>query len=579
MRERWDEQPAGPLGRYLPIIPRLWTYRRSWLRADLFAGLTMWAVLVPEAMAYAGIAGVDPVIGLYTIPLPLLAYAIFGTSRIMVVGPDSATALLSAATIGSLAASGTADYLALTSALAILVGILFLLFGLLRLGWVADFVSHPVMQGFIAGVVLVTIIGQVPTLFGLPPTPGHFFQRLWNILVEFGDANGATIAVGLGSLLLLYAIRKYRPRAPAALVTVAVAIGAAFLFDLQAHGVATVGTVAAGLPKLGLPNVDGFHAYGTLFSGALVIVLLGYAETLGSARAASAKTGETIDPNQELLALGPANIGAGLSGGFVAVGSFSKTSVAIAANAKTQLGYLLTAVLTILTLLFLMPIFDHLPDAALAAVVIDAMITIADVDYFRRLWRISHPEFFLSLVAMFGVLLLGVLPGIGAGIALDLLLLIRSASRPRTAVLGKTAGHVYQDQSLHPEGKTVPGLVVFRFEAPLIFTNAAFFVDEVQRLTARPDVKSVLIDAEGINDLDSTAADRLLELHDDLARRGVYLCFARVRHPIKTAMRASGVWDSIGTDRIYGSITAGIKAFKKEQEESAGGSETEGVGQ
>ncbi len=568
MRERWEEQPPTALSRYLPITRRLWTYRRSWLRADLFAGLTLWAVLVPEAMAYAGIAGVEPVIGLYTIPLPLLAYAIFGTSRIMVVGPDSAVALLSAATVGSLAASGTADYLALTSALAILTGVLFLLFGLLRLGWVADFISRPVMQGFIAGVILVTVIGQVPTLIGLSRTRGDFFQQLWNILRALGDTNGATIAVGLGSLALLFAIREFRPRLPAALITVAASIAVAYLFNLQSHGVATVGTVAGGLPRFGLPDVGGLHAYRTLFSGALIIVLLGYAETLGSAKAASAKTGEDIDPNQELIALGPANIGAGLSGGFAAVGSFSKTSVAIAANAKTQLGYLVTAVLTILTLLFLMPVFDHLPHAALAAVVIDAMFTLADVAYFRKLWRVSQSEFLLSFVAMFGVLLLGVLPGIGAGIALDLLLLIRSASRPRAVALGKVAGHVYKDLSLHPEGETVPGLLVFRFEAPLIFTNAAYFVAEVERLAAEQHTTTVLVDGEGINSLDSTAAERLLELHADLARRGVALWFARLRHPIKATMRASGVYDVIGHDHIFGSITAGIKAFKKAQKDS-----------
>ncbi|NOY56037.1 MAG: SulP family inorganic anion transporter [Actinobacteria bacterium] len=563
MRERNNERKTSALQRYLPIMAWLPHYRRSWLRPDLFAGLTLWAVLVPEAMAYAGIAGVDPVIGLYTVPLPLLAYAVFGSSRIMVVGPDSATALLSAATIGSLAASGSADYVALTAALAILVGILFLVFGLLRLGWVTDFISRPVMQGFIAGVVLVTIIGQVPTLIGLTPTRGDFFQQLWDILGALYNVNLATVTVGVGCLLLLFWIRKHAPRVPAALATIVVAIMAVTLLDLQGRGVAVVGTIAAGLPRLSLPSVGGLHVYKTLFSGALAIVLLGYAETLGSAKAAAAETGETIDPNQELLALGPANLGAGLSGGFVAVGSFSKTSVVLAAKAKTQLGFVLTAGLVVLTLLYLMPVFEHLPDAALAAVVIEAMVALADPAYFRKLWRISHSEFLLAFVAMFGVLSLGVLPGIGAGIALDLLLLIRSASRPRAVTLGKTAGHVFQDLSLHPEGTTVPGLVVFRFEAPLIFTNASFFVEEVERLASEGDIDTVLVDAEGINGLDSTAAERLLELHDELKRRQISLCFARVRDPVKDVMRASGVLDAIGEDHIYGSITAGVKAFKR----------------
>ena len=550
---------------YLPVTSWLRHYRRVWFRPDVIAGITMWAVLVPEAMAYAGIAGVDPVIGLYTVPLPLLAYAIFGSSRSMVVGTDSATALVSAATIGALAVSGTADYVALTSALAILVGLLFLLFGLLRLGWVADFISRPVMQGFIAGVVLVTIIGQVPTLLGLNALRERFFVEAWNMITGLANTNPATVFVGLASLALLLVLRRYAPKMPAALTTVVLAIIATVLFDLERHGVSTVGLIPSGFPDLGLPSVD-TGAYGTLLSGALAVVLLGYAETLGCAKTASAQTGETADPNQELLALGAANVGSGLSGGFVAVGSFSKTAVALAAGVKSQLGYLVSAALVIGTLLFLTPAFTHLPYAALAAVVIEAMLALAKPRYFARLARISTPEFLLALVAMFGVLVLGVLPGIGAGVALDLLLLIRGASRPRVAVLGKTAGHVYQDVSLHPEGKTVPGLLVFRFEAPLIFTNAGYFVEEVERLVVEEESKAVLIDAEGINGLDSTAAERLLELHGDLERRGIELSFARVRDPIREVMQASGVLEAIGTDRIYGSITSGIKAHKKAED-------------
>jgi len=529
----------------------------------VIAGVTLWAVLVPEAMAYAGIAGVDPVIGLYTVPLPLLAYALFGSSRSMVVGTDSATALVSAATIGALAASGTADYVALTSALAILVGVLFLLFGLLRLGWVADFISRPVMQGFIAGVVLVTIIGQVPTLLGLSPHRDRFFAEAWNVITRLGDINPATVAIGLTSLVLLAILRKYAANVPAALTAVVLATVATIVFQLERSGVSTVGLIPTGFPDLGLPSVDA-GTYGTLLSGALAVVLLGYAETLGCAKTASAQTGETADPNQELLALGAANLGSGLSGGFVAVGSFSKTAVALAVGVKSQLGYLISAALVIGTLLFLTPAFTHLPDAALAAVVIEAMLALANPGYFKRLAQISTPEFLLALVAMLGVLVLGVLPGIGAGVALDLLLLIRGASRPRIAVLGKTAGHVYQDVSLHPEGTTVPGLLVFRFEAPLIFTNAGYFVEEVARLVAEQESKAVLIDAEGINGLDSTAAERLLELHDDLERRGVEMSFARVRDPVREVMHSSGVLQAVGNERIYGSITSGIKAYKKD---------------
>jgi high affinity sulfate transporter 1 len=548
--------------RYVPITSWLRHYKRLWFRMDAIAGVTLWAVLVPEAMAYAGIAGVSPVMGLYTVPLPLIAYALFGSSRSMVVGTDSATALVSAATVGTLVVSGSAEYAALTSALAILVGLLFLLFGFLRLGWVADFISRPVMQGFITGVVLVTIIGQVPTLIGLTPHRSRFFGEVWNVIIGLGNIHPATVAIGLASLLLLVLLRRYAKRVPAALTTVGLAIIATAIFDLERHGVSTVGAIPTGFPRLALPPV-GAGAYGTLLSGALAVVLLGYAETLGCANTASAQTGEIADPNQELLALGAANVGSGLSGGFVAVGSFSKTGVALASGVKSQLAYLVSAGLVIGTLLFLTPAFTHLPDAALAAVVIEAMLALSNPEYFKRLARVSRSEFLIALVAMLGVLVLGVLPGIGAGVALDLLLLIRGASRPRVAVLGKTSGHVYQDISLHPEGATVPGLLVFRFEAPLIFTNAGYFVEEVQRLVAEQESQSVLVDAEGINGLDSTAAERLLELHRDLHRRGIELSFARVRDPIREVMRASGVLEAVGSDRVYGSITSGIKAHKK----------------
>lgn len=551
----------------IPITGRLRSYRRVWLRPDLLAGITLWAVLVPEAMAYAGIAGVPPIIGLYTIPLPLLAYAVFGTSRIMVVGPDSATALLSAATVATLATRGTGDFITLTAALAVLVGALFLLFGLLRLGWVADFVSQPVMQGFITGVVLVTIIVQVPPLLGIEIDGGDFFAKIVQIVTDLNAAVPATVAVGLGSLVLLILIHEFAPKAPAALITVILAIIAGTVFHLGDRGVALVGITATGLPRLALPRVTDLSVFSTLLPGALAIVLLGYAETLGSAKAAAIKTGGRIDPNQEMVALGVANVGAGLSGGFVAVGSFSKTSVAVSTGAKTQLGYLLTAILVGLTLVFLMPVFKNLPLAALAAVVIEAMLALAQPRYFINLWHISQAEFALSMVSMLGVLTLGVLPGIGAGVALSLILLIYSASRPAYAVIGKTASHVFQDVSLHPEAKTIPGLLIFRFEGPLIFSNASYFDSEVRRLVASGDVRCVLLDGEGVNHIDSTAANHLAELYGHLSRRDIGLCLARVRDPVKDYLHRAGVLDMIGEENFYGSITQAVKAYKKRYED------------
>jgi len=375
---------ASVAQRLLPVLSWLPGYRRDWLLPDVLAGLAVWAVMVPEGMAYAGIVGVPPIMGLYTIVPPLIAYALLGTSRLLVVGPDTATGLISALTVGAIAVQGTADFNTLTSTLAVLIGAFFLLFGALRMGWVAAFIPTPVMRGFIEGLVCVTIIGQVPHLLGINGTSGNFFTKLWFVLQHLPDASLAPVLTGLLSLIAMLLLRHLAPRIPGALVVAVVATILVGLFDGEAAGVQVVGDLPSGLPHLALPDLDPAKLW-DLAPGALAIVLVGYAEALGGAKAAAMQGGGDIDPSQELIAHGPANILSGLFGGFLVVGSLSKTSVAMAAGARTQLANLVAAVFCLLTLVLLTPLFRGMPHPALGAIVIAAMLHLSKPGYLRDL--------------------------------------------------------------------------------------------------------------------------------------------------------------------------------------------------
>ncbi len=557
---------------YLPILHWLPRYRKEWLRSDLVAGITVWAVLVPEALAYAGIAGVPPLMGLYTVPIPLFLYILLGTSRQLVVGPDSATALLSAGVVGAMALSDSPHFFALTSALALMVGVFFLLVGLFRLGWLANLVSKPVMSGFLQGIVLVTIVGQIPALLGIGGEQGHFFQRLAGYATRIHTVNPATAAVGLSCLFVLILLKKKMPRLPAAMVTAILAILAVSLFDLNAHGVRLTGTLTTSLPPLHLPDVK-ISEYMQLVPGALVIALLGYVETLGAAEGASLKDDHDIDPNQELIALGACNIGSAISSGFVAVGSLSKTSVAMEAGAKSQLAYLVSGLLALFTLLFLMPLLQNLPHAALAAIVMEAMIGLDQTKTIRRVFNFSVLEGCVALIAFSGVLLFGVIEGIGLGVVLSIIMLLEQASHPGTAVIGRIPGlGTYRDVRRHPEAVTVPGLLIFRFDAELVFPSSRFFVRESLRQikAAKTEVRVFLINAETINDIDVTGAMLLLRLQHKLKRKGIELWIAQMQDPVIDRLRQFNMGRILIMEHLYPSVTEAVQAFVElpEQQET-----------
>jgi high affinity sulfate transporter 1 len=551
------------LHRYVPITAWLPRYQRGWLRTDLLAGLAVWALTVPQAMAYSSIAGVPAVYGLFSVPLAVIAYAVFGTSRTLSIGPGTGVAIISAATVGALAAQGSEEFLALTFAMALLVGVLYIIFGLLRLGWVADFLSNPVLKGFMQGLALVVLVGQMPKIFGVEGGSGNFFQELWAIIIQLPQANLVTTFIGLLSLALLFAIKRFAPRAPGALITVILAILLTTIFDLADYGVSVVGTVDTSLPPIGLPHVA-LADLAALVPGALAIIMVGYAKSLGMAKTAAETTGEKIDPNQELIALGMSNAGSGFSSGYVVVGSMSRTSLVFGSGGRTQVALLVNGGLVILTLLFLMPFFQNLPNATLGAIVIHAMIGLLEPSYFRRLYRISRPEFWYSMAAFLGELFFGTLPGVFLGVSLSLLVLIRQVTRPGTAIIGRMPDkETYRDVTLYPEAETVPGLLIFRFDSPLIFTNSTCFTKEIQGYieAAETTVQEVLVNAETMNNMDTTGTDQLIKLREELEKDGIQLAFAKVKDPVREMMRLSGAEEVIGADNFYASVSAGVRAF------------------
>jgi sulfate permease, SulP family len=515
-------------------------YDRAWLRGDLVAGLTVWAVLVPEALAYATIAGVSPVIGLYAAPPALILYAAFGSSRHLVVGPMSATAALSAAAVADLATGGPDDFLAFTGVLAIMTGVIALVAGLLRLGFLANFISEPVLKGFIIGLALTIIIGQVPKLFGIGKSEGDFFRQLWGVIRHLGDTHWRTFAVGALSLAVVLVLRKVAPVVPASLVAVILGVLAVKVLDLDAKGVEIVGHIDSGLPRLGLPEGRDFADYLHAAGAAAGVMLVGFAEGLGAAKTYSARAHYDVDANRELLGLGAANIGAGFATGMVVNGSLSKTAVNGAAGAKSQVSGLVVAVLTVVTLLFLTGLFEDLPEATLAAVVIAAVIELVDIAalvgfhrlYSRRVGRIygkaARPDFIAATAAMFGVLIFDTLPGLVIGIIVSLLLLLYRTSKPHIAELGRVPGTASQfaDLDRHPENVETPGIAVLRVEAGLYFANADSVRTAIRRRAAERGTHAVVLDAEAVAFIDVTAIRMLDELAADLARAGQQLVIA-----------------------------------------------------
>ena len=554
------------ISQVMPGVEAISSYRRQWLAKDLVAGVVLATLLVPQGMAYAELAGLPPITGLYTTILCLLGYAVFGPSRILVLGPDSSLGPMIAATVLPLVASGGSPQraVALASMLAIMVAAIMILAAVAKLGFIADLLSKPTMIGYMNGLALTILVGQLPKLFGFKISAEGLLGEVTAFVK--GVANGEVVApaavVGVAGIVVILVLQRWLPKVPAVLVMVVLAIAATSLFDLSGRGVSLVGVLPKGFPPLTLPDV-GLSDLGPLFAGALGIALVSLADTISTASAFAARSGQEIRGNQEMIGIGTANLAAGLFQGFPVSTSGSRTAVAERAGAKTQLTGVVGAALIILMIVLVPGLFRNLPQPALAAVVITASLSLADIPGTVRLWRQRRVEFSLSLAAFLGVALLGVLPGIAIAVALSILNVFRRAWWPYDTVLGlvdEVEG--YHDVRSYPQARRLPGLVIFRFDAPLFFANAKTFRDEVRRLArATPKPRWIVVAAEPITDVDTTASDVLLELDQELNADGESLVFAELKDPVRRKIERYGLTREIDPEHFFPTIEAAVSAF------------------
>jgi high affinity sulfate transporter 1 len=559
-------EATSGLGSWLPGVQTLRAYHRSWLARDVVAGIVLTALLVPAGMGYAEASGLPAIYGLYATIVPLVIYAIVGPSRILVLGPDSSLAPLIAATILPLAAGSEAEAVALAGALAIFSGLLCVLAGLARFGFIADLLSKPVRYGYMNGIALTVLLSQLPKLFGFSVDAEGVIPeaRAFVRSVADGETNRAALSIGLACLLVILACKRWRPRIPGVLIAVVGATVAVGMFDLaRRYDISVVGPLPKGLPSLEIPSVpaDNLPA---LVAGAIGIALVSFADTSVLSRTFAIRGGYRVNPNQELVALGAANVGAGLFQGFSVSSSSSRTPVAEAAGARTQLTGLVGALAIALLLLFFPNLVRNLPDSALAAVVISAAIGLIEAAGVRKLYRVRRTEFSLSIACFLGVALLGVIEGIFIAVGLALLDFIRRAWRPNVAILGRVDDlKGYHDVTRYPRARRIPGLLLFRWDAPLFFANAEVFTDQVRdAIESSPTpVRWVVITAEPVTDLDTTAADVLLELEEDLAAEGIDLRFAEMKDPVKDRLKRYGLFDRFGADHFYPTIGEAVNAY------------------
>ncbi len=574
---------ATTLARFVPGLAMFWELSPNLLRSELVAAVTVFAILVPSAMAYGDLAGVSPVAGLYVALGAMVGYALFGTSRQLIIGPEATTAILTASAVAPLAGGDPVRYAALASLAALLVGVLSILGGIVKLGFITDFLSKPILVGYIAGTTLIVIASQLGKMFGISLESRDFFPQLIELFQRLGETNQLTVAIGIVSMAALVVIQRVNRAIPGPLVLVILGIIASLVFDLAARGVSVVGAVPTGLPMPQIPPV-GVGDIFQMLPAAFALTILIFADEILTARVFAAKHSQSIISNQEFFAIGAANLGAGLLQGFPAATSASRTVVSDQMGGKTQLVGLGAAALTIVFLLFLSPLLAPLPTVVLGAIIIIAASGLLDIESFLFLRRVRPMEFWLAIVTLLGVLTVGILQGILVAVTLSLINVIYRISRPHDAVLDDvdaSGGVVYREieevetkdaaghKTTAPQpprhvAQAEPGLLVYRFDAPLIFANASYFSDRLHALIAAagPELKCVILDAEAISDFDSTAAETLENLDRDLDRRGIQLWIARANVPLRVLLENTGLVEHIGADNVYPSVRAAVTAYQ-----------------
>jgi high affinity sulfate transporter 1 len=521
-------------GRVFPPV-RSWLpgYQRADLGRDAVGGLTVWALVVPESMAYASIAGVPVEYGLYSVPLAVLGYFLFASSRRLFVGPSATVAALTASAVAPVAAAGTESYIALVGVLALMVGVIFIVLGLLRMGFIARFFARPVLDGFMVGLGLFIAIGQLNKLFGVEKAEGNTVAQFLGVFRERAEWDVATMAVAAVALLILFGGERVMPKIPGALVAVVLGLVAVPLLDLEARGVEVVGDVPTGISLVPWSSVTLDGVLG-LVPGALAIVVVGFAQSIAIAKSYAIADRTTVDANAELTAYGAASLGAGVLQGFPPTGSLSKTAAAQEAGARTPVAYVIAGALTLLTVLFLAGVFATLPEAVLGSVVIHAVWGSMRPTKITALRAARVPDFWLALVALLGVILFGILAGVVLGVALSMILLLQRMAGPHTALLGvDPTGSRFADLAGNPDVRPVPGVLILRVDGPMVFANVDAILERLSTELSAGEHTRVVLDLEAVYEVDTTAVADLQRFVEDQSARGVEVVLARVHAPVR----------------------------------------------
>jgi high affinity sulfate transporter 1 len=554
------------LGRALPIVQWASAYRRTDLRGDLLAGGVVAALMIPQALGYARIAGVPVQVGLYAIPLALLAYAVLGSSRQLMVGPASTVAIVSGSLVADIAPGDPAEAIKVTAALAIATGVVLVTIGLLRVGWVAEFLSKPIVTGFVIGLALTIIVGELPTLLGVAKPPGDLIGVLVRTLRELDQTDARTLAVSVAALTVLIGGAAVVPRVPWGLVVLVVGIVVSNLLDLASKGVATVGEVPAGLPPFGLPLVRR-DELGAVAAGGVSLALVALAEGLAASRLFAARGGYRVRTEPELIGMGGANVAAGLSGGMAVAGSLSKTAAAAQAGSRSQLTGVTAAVFAGIVLVAFTWCLTGLPRAVLSAIVVAAVWGLIDVRAVRRYARNRQLDLLAAVVAAAAVVLFGPLTGLGIAIAVSLLGIIYRSSRPRLEVLGRIDSEkaAWGRLRLHTDRRAISGVLVVRLDAPLFWANATAIEERLlEELDHWADTRVLVLDLEATTELDTTSVDALTDLLHELRSRGIELYLARVLHTANAVLDRSGFLDLLGSEHVWHSISQCVRAARRQ---------------
>jgi len=558
-----SEAPTG-FARIMPIFHWLPNYNKDWLKGDLIAGLSVWALMVPTSLGYATISGVPVQYGLYAAAAGLIGFALFTTSKQVTQGPSSSTAAVLGAAVLAVASSGSDEAIQLAASIVIVAGVLFVIMYLLRMGWISDFLAASVLTGFTFGVALNVAAGELFKITGTESGGSNTWGKLWTWVTELPDADGTTVVVGVAALILVFGLAIYAPRLPGALIAVILGILATLIFDLGDRGVELIAEVPSGLPSVVLPDIGYIvDNFATIIAAAVGLLLIGFSVTTAAVREYATKHNYRIDINQELLAQGVSNVSSGLVQGVFVNGSLSKSPVNDQAGAKSQLSNLFQAVLVILTLLFLAPLFSELPEAVLGAIIIEAVVMgMMDVPEMKRLYVVRRGEFWLAMAALLGVMTFGILQGVVIGVALSLFWLIAVSSRPNVPDLGRRKGtHAFYDLDRHPDGETYAGLAIVRFDGGLFFVNTGALADHLRSIRIREgsDLNGVILSMEGVDFIDIEGADTIKSIAEAGKQLNIDLHLARVKPQVAELLKRDGILDVMPREHFHADIASAVE--------------------